>query len=93
MRHAGTLSDADVSWLEHNQTDLVREVPALDGNTNYLFDCRRELTKKAIALVLDLYRSGALLSLTNPSLGRALQLAASVLWKGAHASRCASEKP
>jgi hypothetical protein len=85
MRHAGTLSDADMSWLEHNQTDLVREVPALDGNTNYLFDCRRELTKKVIALALDLYRSGALLSLSNPSLGRALWLSASVLSKGARA--------
>jgi hypothetical protein len=93
MRHAGTLSDADMSWLEHNQTDLVREVRALDGNTNYLFDCRRELTKKAISLALDLYRSGALLSLSNPSLGQALWLATSVLSKGARAGRSASVEP
>ena len=93
LRHAGTLSDADMSWLEHNQTDLVREVPALDGNTNYLFDCRRELTKKTISLALDLHHSGALLSLSNPSLGRVLWLATSVLSKGAHASRSASEEP
>ncbi len=85
MRHAGTLDHADMTWLEHNETDLIREVPAADGNTNYLFDCRRELTKNAISLALDLYRSGALLSLTNPSLGRALQLATSVLSKGARA--------
>jgi hypothetical protein len=87
MRHAGTLSDADLSWLEHNETDFVREVPAPDGNTNYLFDCRREWTMKAISLTLDLYRSGALLSLSNPSLGRALWLATSVLSKGARANR------
>jgi hypothetical protein len=93
MRHAGTLSDADMSWLEHNQSDLIREVPALDGNTNYLFDCRRELTKKAISLALDLYRSGALLSLSTPSLGRALSLAASVLSKGARAEVFAPPNP
>lgn len=93
MRHASTLSDADISWLAHNETDFVREVPALDGNTNYLFDCRRELTKKAISFALDLYRSGALLSLEDPSLGRALRLAAGVLSKGARAGRSASEQP
>lgn len=92
MRHAGTLSDADMSWLEHNETDFVREVPAADGNTNYLFDCRRELTKKAISLALDLYRSGALLSLSNPSLGRALWLAVSVLSKGARARHSPGEE-
>ena len=92
MRHAGTLSDADLSWLEHNETDFVREVPAPDGNTNYLFDCRRELTKKAISLALDLYRSGALLSLSNPSLGRALWLATSVLSKGARARHSLGEE-
>ena len=93
MRHAGTLSDADMSWLDNNQTDLIREVPALAGNTNYLFDCRRELTKPAISLALDLYRSGAVLSLANPSLGLALSLAASVLSKGARAGRSAVEEP
>ena len=93
MRHAGTLSDADLGWLEHNETDFVREVPAPDGSTNYLFDCRRKLTKKAISLALDLYRSGALLSLSNPSLGRALWLAGSVLSKGARAGRSAGEEP
>ena len=71
MRQAGTLSDADVIWLERNETDLMRKVPALDGSTNYLFDCRRPLTIKAISLALDLYQSGALLSLADPSLGRA----------------------
>jgi hypothetical protein len=83
MRHTGALSDADISWLERNEIDFVREVPAADGNTNYLFDCRRELTKKVISLALDLYRSGAWLSLSDPSLGRTLWLAASVLSKGA----------
>jgi hypothetical protein len=92
MRHAGTLRDADLSSLENGETDFVREVPALDGSTNYLFDCRRELTKKAISLALDLYRSGALLSLSNPSLGRALWTAAKVLSKGARAGRSASEE-
>lgn len=92
MRHAGALGDADLSWLEHNETDFVREVPARDGSTNYLFDCRRKVTKQAIALALDLYRSGALLSLSNPSLGRALRTAASVLSKGARAGRSASEE-
>jgi hypothetical protein len=91
MRYAGTLNDADLSWLEHNETEFVREVPAPDGNTNYLLDCRRELTKKAISLALDLYRSGAFLSLANPSLGRTLWLATSVLSKGARAGRYASE--
>jgi hypothetical protein len=93
MRHAGTLSDADMSWLEHNETDFVREVPAPNGNTNYLFDCRRELTKTVISLALDLHRSGAVLSLSNPSLGRALRLAVSVLSKGSRASYSASEEP
>jgi hypothetical protein len=93
MRHAGTLSDADVSWLEHNATDIVREVPADDGNTNYLIDCRQESSKKAIGLALDLYRSGAWLSLSNPSLGRTLWLAASVLSKGARAGRSSREEP
>jgi hypothetical protein len=79
MRHAGTLSDADMTWLECNDTDFIRKVPALDGATNYLFDCRRPLTMRAISLALDLYRSGALLSLDDPSLGRALWLATSVL--------------
>jgi hypothetical protein len=82
MRHAGTLSDADLSWLEQSETDSVREMPALDGGTNYLFDCRRKWTKRAISLALDLYRSGALLSLSNPSLGRALWTATRVLSKG-----------
>lgn len=91
MRHAGTLSDADLSSLEARETDLVREVPALDGSTNYLFDCRRKSTKKCISLALDLYRSGALLSLSNPYLGAALWTAARVLSKGANAGRSASE--
>ena len=93
MRHEGTLSDADLGWLEQNRTNVVREVPAADGNTNYLFDCRRESTKKAISLALDLYRSGALLSLSNPSLGRALWTAESVLSKGARAGRAVSDEP
>jgi len=92
MRHTGTLSDADIRWLEHNETDFFREVPAADGNTNYLFDCRRELTKKTISLALDLCRSGALLSLSKPSLGRALSLAASALSKGARAPLPTSEE-
>lgn len=79
MRHVGTLSDADMTWLESNDTDFIRKVPALDGATNYLFDCRRGLAMKAISLALDLYRSGALLSLEDPSLGRALWLATRVL--------------
>src|SRR6187551_549208 len=83
MRQAGTLSDADLTWLERNETDFIRKVPALDGTTNYLFDCRRALTMKAISLALDLYRSGALLSLEDPSLGRALWLATSALSNGA----------
>lgn len=83
MRHAGTLRDADFRSLENGERDFVKEVPALDGSTNYLFDCRRELTKKAISLALDLYRSGALLSLSNPSLGSALWTAGRVLSKGA----------
>ena len=87
MRQAGTLSDADVTWLERNETDFMRQVPALDGTTNYLFDCRRPLTMKAISLALDLYRSGALLSLDDPSLARALWLATSVLSNGARAGR------
>jgi hypothetical protein len=90
MRHAGTLSDADMSWLEHNETNFFREVPAPDGSSNYLFDCRRESTKQAISLALDLYRSGASLSLTDPSLGRVLWLATSVVSKGAHARGSAS---
>ena len=93
MRQAGTLSDADVTWLERNETDLMRKVPALDGSTNYLFDCRRPLATKAISLALDLYRSGALLSLDDPSLGRALWLATSVLSNGARAGRSASREP
>jgi hypothetical protein len=93
MRQAGMLSDEDISWLEHNETDFVREVPALDGNTNYLLDCRREPTMKAISLALDLYRSGALLSLGDPSLGRALGLATSVLSKGARGRRSGSKEP
>ena len=92
MRQAGSLSDADVTWLERNETDFIRKVPALDGTTNYLFDCRRPLTMKAISLALDLYRSGALLSLENPSLGRALWLATSVLSNGARAGRSAREE-
>jgi|GEM_PF-6510143 len=83
MRHTGTLSDADLTWLECNDTDFIRKVPAPDGATNYLFDCRRPLTMKAISLALDLYRSGALLSLEDPSLERALWLATSVLSNGA----------
>jgi len=93
MRHEGTLSDADSAWLEHNETDFMREVPALDGSSNYLFDCRRELTKKAISLALDLYRSGALLSLADPFLGRALSLATRVLSEGARAGRSVDEEP
>ncbi|HKY39091.1 MAG TPA: hypothetical protein VJN18_24300 [Polyangiaceae bacterium] len=93
MRHAGTLSDADMIWLERNETDFMRNVPALDGTTNYLFDCRRPLTMRAISLALDLYRSGALLSLDEPSLGRALWLATSVLSKGARARPSAGEEP
>lgn len=92
MRQAGTLSDADIRWLEHNETDFVRKVPATDGGTNYLFDCRRESTKKTISLALDLYRSGALLSLSKPCLGRALSLAASALSKGARAPISTSEE-
>jgi hypothetical protein len=87
MRQAGRLSDADMAWLERNETDFIRKVPAQDGTTNYLFDCRRALTMRAISLALDLYRSGALLSLEDPSLGRALWLATSVLSNGARAGR------
>jgi hypothetical protein len=93
MRQAGTLSDADVTWLERNETDFMRKVPALDGATNYLFDCRRPLTMRAISLALDLYRSGALLSLEDPSLGRALWLATSVLSNGARGGRSGSKEP
>jgi hypothetical protein len=93
MRQAGMLSDADMIWLERNETDFVRKVPALDGTTNYLFDCRRPLTMGAISLALDLYRSGALLSLEDPSLGRALWLATSVLSNGARARPSASKQP
>jgi hypothetical protein len=93
MRQAGMLSDADMIWLERNETDLMRKVPALDGTTNYLFDCRRPLTMKAISLALDLYRSGALLSLDDPSLGRALWLATRVLANGARARPPAGEEP
>jgi hypothetical protein len=93
MRHAGTLSDADLSSLENSETDFVREVTARDGSTNYLFDCRRELTKRVISLALDLYRSGALLSLSKPTLGRALGTAASALSQGARAGRSAGKAP
>jgi hypothetical protein len=93
MRHAGTLSDADLTWLERNETDSIRKVPAQDGATNYLFDCRRPLTMRAISLALDLYRSGALLSLDDPSLGRALWLATSVLSNGTRAGRSARRAP
>lgn len=89
MRQAGTLSDADITWLERNETDSVRQVPALDGTTNYLFDCRRPQTMKAVSLVLNLYRSGALLSLEDPSLERALSLATTVLSNGTRAGRSA----
>lgn len=93
IRQAGMLSDADVTWLERNETDLMRKVSALDGTTNYLFDCRRPSTMKAISLALDLYRSGALLSLDDPSLGRALWLATCVLSNGARARPSAREEP
>jgi hypothetical protein len=93
MRQAGTLSDADVTWLERNETDLMRKVPALDGTTNYLFDCRRASTMRGISLALDLYRSGALLSLEDPSLGRALWLATSVLSSGGRAGRSGTGEP
>jgi hypothetical protein len=93
MRQGGTLSDADMTWLERNETDFIRKVPARDGTTNYLFDCRRPLTMRAISLALALYRSGALLSLEHPSLGRALWLATSVLATGARARPSAGEEP
>jgi hypothetical protein len=92
MRQGGTLSDADISWLEHNETDFFREVSTPDGNANYLFDCRLELTKKAISLALDLYRSGSLLSLSNPSLRQALSLTTSVLSKATGRDRSPSEQ-
>lgn len=92
MRQPGTLSDADVIWLESNETDFVRKVPAIDGTTNYLLDCRRPSAMRVVSLALDLYRSGAFLSLEDPSLGRALWLAASVLSDGARAARSAREE-
>jgi len=80
--------------LARAQRNRLYEESARAGRNHELsVRLRRPLTMKAISLALDLYRSGALLSLEDPSLGRALWLATSVLSNWARAGSSARGGP
>lgn len=75
LRDRGAPTAADLDWLQRKDAEPFR-IAGADGNRDsFLFDCSQELTRRAIALTVDFYRSGSLLSLSVPSLSHALRVA------------------
>jgi len=79
LRAPWDVSERDIEWLEKNKSEPYRILGAGAEHESYAFDCRLRLTRKLIAVAADFYRSGAVLSLRNPSLASVLRLATDVL--------------